>query len=185
MRWDAFFADLEAQAAALDQSERAAEVHERTRGELGVLHVVDRARASVGSSLRIWLRGGHAVHGRLARVGPDWLLLVEDAGVDTVIALRGLVLARGIGRYSASPETGGIVDSRLGLRHVLRGLARDRAPVRLMLADGSSLDATVDRVGADFVEAAIHPAGEPRRHAQVRDLGLIPLPGLVGARRVG
>jgi hypothetical protein len=185
MRWDALFVDLEAQAAAIDEAERAAEVDERTRGEVGALQVVDRARASIGAPIRSWLRGGHAAHGHLGRVGPDWLLLTDDAGLDTVVALDAMVLIRGLGRYSATPDTAGVVESRLGLRHVLRGLVRDRAPVRLLLADGSTLDATIDRVAADFVEVALHPAAEPRRRAAVRDLGLIPLRGLVGVRRVG
>jgi hypothetical protein len=185
MRWDALFADLEAQAAALEGAERAGEIAERARGEFGALGVVDRARASIGAPLRVLLAGGHAVQGRLRRVGPDWLLLADDHGLDTVGALAGLMTVRGLGRYSATPGTAGIVESRLGLRHVLRGLARDRAPVRLLLTDGSTVEATLDRVGADFVEAAFHPAAEARRRNEVRDAGLVPLRALAGVRRVG
>jgi hypothetical protein len=184
MRWDALFADLEAQAAVLGQEVRAAEVAERARGEIGALRVVDRARAALGTALRARLLGGHAVAGRLRRVGADWLLLDEDAGHETVVALDHLIGVRGLGRQSAVPDSVGVVESRLGLRHVLRGLVRDRAAVRVLLSDGSALDATLDRVGADFVEVAAHPAAEPRRRADVRDVELIALRGLAAVRRV-
>jgi len=185
MHWEALFADLEAQAAALASAERAAEIDERTRGETGSLHVVDRMRAAIDAPLRARLTGGHSARGRLSRAGPDWLLLAEDTGTESVIALEALVTLRGLGRYSATPDGAGIVESRLGLRHVLRGLVRDRAAVRLLLVDGSALDATLDRVGADFVEAAIHPAAELRRRAAVRDVALVPLRALVAIRRLG
>ena len=71
---------------------------------------------------------------------------------------------RGSARYSAVPGSDGVVESRLGLRPALRGIARDRSTVRLHLVDGSpSLDATIDRVGADFVDVAALAAGEARR----------------------
>ena len=185
MRWDALFADLEGQAEALAHAERAAEVEERTRGELASLRVVDRARAWVGESVRLSLSGGFVVAGRLGRVGPDWLLVDEGAGHEAFVALAHVLRLRGLGRYAAVPGSAGVVSSRLGLGHALRGIARDRSAARLLLHDGSTLDATVDRVGADFVEVAIHPPGEPRRHAAVREVELIPHRALVAVRRVG
>ena len=40
-----------------------------------------------------------------------------------------------------------------------------------------TVDATIDRVGADFVEVATHAAGEVRRRDEVREVELIPLRG--------
>src|SRR5207237_41009 len=140
----------EAQAAALEWAERAAEVDERARGEVGALGLVDRARAAIDSPLRLRVAGGLAVSGRLTRVGPDWLLFDEGDGREAVVASGQVVTVRGLGRYSAVPGSAGIVESRLGLRHVLRGIARDRSAVRVHLVDGSIVDATIDRVGADF-----------------------------------
>lgn len=185
MRWDGLFADLEAQAIALEQSERAAEVEERTRGEIGALGLLDRARAAVGLPLRLQLAGSLAITATLVRMGPDWLLLDEGAGREVVVASDRLVSVRGLVRFSGTPDSVGVVESRLGLRHALRAIARDRSAVRLHLVDGSTVDATIDRVGADFVEVATHPAGEARRRQEVRDIELLPIAALVAVRRGG
>lgn len=183
MRWEGLFADLEAQAEALGHAERAAEVQELTRGELAGLSVVDRLRAAIGLGVRIRLAGGGAVTGTVTRVGPDWVLLAEEGDREAVLALAAVLAVRGLSRYSAVPGSAGAVASRLGLRHALRGIARDRSPVRLELLDGSTVDATIDRVGGDFLEAATHGAGEPRRRQDVRDVELIPLAALAVVRR--
>jgi len=117
------------------------------------------------------------------RVGPDWLLLRDDVGREAVVPLAALLGVRGLTRFSAAPGSGGVVASRLGLRHALRGIARDRSAVRLELVDGTSVDATIDRVGADFVEVAVHGAGEARRRQDVREVEVIPLAALAAVRR--
>lgn len=203
MRWDALFADLEAQADALAQAERAAEVETRTRGEAATLTVADRLRASVGSPVRLRLGGGLLVSGRLARVGPDWLLLEEGPGREVLVVTAQVLTVRGLGRLTAVPAAVGtagpaaFVEARLGLRHALRGIARDRSVVRLLLTgapgaaasgtgtagESGAVDGTIDRVGADFVELAVHAPGEARRHRDVREVELVPLGALVAVRR--
>jgi len=182
-RWDALFADLEAQAAAAGAAERAAEVEERTRGELAALGTVDRLRAADGTALRLRIAGARSLTGVVRRVGPDWLLLAEDAGREAIVPLAAVLGVRGLSRYSAVPATAGAVASRLGLRSALRGLARDRSPLRLELTDGTDLSATIDRVGGDFVEVAVHAAGEPRRRHDVAEVELVPFAALAAVRR--
>jgi hypothetical protein len=183
MRWDALFADLEARADGLAAAERAAQVDERTRIEVGALGLRERLLAAVGDRLRFSLAGSLTVTGTVDRVGPDWLLVAESGGREAVLCLRAVHTVSGLGRRSATPGSDGIVAGRLTLRHALRGLARDRSAVRVHLVDGTVTDATLDRVGLDFVEAARHAAGEPRRRAEVRDVQVIALSALAAVRR--
>ena len=183
MRWDDLFTDLEAQAEALDVAARAAEVGERTRVEVSALGMVDRLRAALGTAVRIRLAGDLTISGTVERVGPDWLLIDEGAARECVLAIAAVRSVSGLGRFSAVPGAEEVVESRLKLRSALRGIARDRSAVRLHLVDGAVLDATVDRVGADFVEVARHAPGEPRRHGEVREVVLVPFGALAAVRR--
>lgn len=183
MRWEGLFADLEAQAAALAQEQRAAEIDERTRAEIGALGLRERLRAAIGTALRLRLVGGATIAGELRRVGPDWLLIDEGAGREALLAIAALASIRGLGRYSAVPGSAGAVESRLGLRSALRGIARDRCAARVLLVDGSTIDGTVDRVGADFLEVAAHAPGELRRRPDVREVELVPFSALAAVRR--
>ena len=183
MRWDALFADLAAQGEALDRAELAAEVAERVRGEVGALGLIDRARAAVGADVRVLVRGGLGLAGRLAGAGPDWLLLDEGDGREALVPLAQLVSVRGLPRYSAVPGSAGFVASRLGVRQLLRAIARDRSAVRVHLVDGPVVDATIDRVGADFLEVATHLPGEQRRPSEVHDAVTLPLGAISAVRR--
>jgi hypothetical protein len=183
VRWDELFADLDAQADALDVAERAVEVGERTRIEFAAIGTRERLRAAVGGPIRVQLVGGLAIAGTLERAGADWLLLDEGSGREAVLAVGALRAVHGLGRLSAVPGTGGAVLAKLTLRSALRGIARDRSGVRLHLVDGAVLDATIDRVGADFVEVAEHAVGEARRRSEVRDVILVPIAALAAVRR--
>jgi hypothetical protein len=178
VRWHRLFADLEAQAEAMAATEFELEVVERTRIEVGKLRLVDRLRGSVGHPIHVSAVGVGHVGGRIDQVGPDWLLLTDDANREVVVCLHAVVSFLGLGTLSAMPGSEGRVGSRLDLRHVLRGLVRDRAPVRTVLTEGSTLGGTFDRVGADFVELAEHPSGEPRRATTVRRVHTLPLTGI-------
>jgi hypothetical protein len=177
------FADLAAQGAALEQAALDGELAERVRGEVGGLGLYDRARAAIGAQLRLRVRGPLEISGRLAGAGPDWLLVDEPDGRETLVALAQLVLVRGLPRCSAVPGSAGVVESRIGVRQLLRAIARDRSAVRVHLDDGTVVDATLDRVGADFVELATHLPGEPRRRAGVRDVAAVPITAIAAVRR--
>jgi hypothetical protein len=183
VRWDALFDDLAAQGTALEQAELAAEVAERTRGETGRIGLVDRTRAAVGLELQILVRGAPALTGRLARAGADWLLLDEPDRRETLIASAQVVSVRGLGRAAAVPGSAGVVESRIGFRQVLRAVARDRSRVRIHLADGSVRAATIDRVGADFVDVAIQLPAAPRRSAELCGSELLVIAAISAVRR--
>jgi len=182
VRWQRLFADLEAQAEALAASEFEAEVAERTRIEVGRLRLVDRLRPTTGHAVQVTCLGAGLVCGRLDQVGADWLLLTEDPARELLVCLHAVTSLLGMGALSATPGSEGQVGSRLDLRHALRGLVRDRAPVRVVLVDGGTVAGTLDRVGADFVELAEHPQGEPRRATSVRQVRTIPIASLAAVR---
>lgn len=183
MRWDELFADLEARAQALSAAERAAEIEDRTRYEAGRIRLADRLRPAVGTAVLVRCLGSVLVTGKLRRAHREWLLVTEPAGNEALIACAAIVSVGGLGRLSEAPETERAVDARLGLRYALRSVVRDRSTLRLHLCDGATLDGTLDRVGADFVEIAVHAAGEPRRRAEVREVLTVPVNAVAAVRR--
>ena len=185
MRWDELFADLDAQLEAAEAAELAGEVADRTRREQGLLRLVDRLRPSVGAPLTVTCAGAGTLHGRLLDVGVDWLLL-EETGKQELLVSTAMVLGiSGAGARSDVPGSEGEVGRKLDLRWALRGLARSRVGVQVVLLDGSVLAGTFDRVGADHVDLAEHPAGEARRAAAVRQVRVLPLTALSAVRSWG
>lgn len=185
MRWDELFDDLEAQ---FDQERRAgldAEVGERVRAERSRGLLIDRLRAGTGQRVRVEVLGDDGVVGLVQRVGPDWLLIVDGGAGDSVVPLAAVLAVSGLGPRTAEQPSGalGRIEAGLGLAHVLRGLARDRAGVALALVDGRRLAGTLDRVGADYCELAEHPGGEPRRPGAVRAVRAVPFAAIAVCRR--
>lgn len=181
MRWTYLFADLESQAAGLAETERDGEVAERTRIEAGRVTFAARLRGAIGHPVALRCAGAGPCSGRLDRVGADWLLVSETSGAEVLVPLGSLLGVVGLGRHSSVAAPAPRVE--LGLRAVLRSVARDRAPVRLVLGDGTPVDGTLDRVGADYLEIAEHPMGEARRPGRVRGVRTVPLPAVGILRR--
>jgi hypothetical protein len=175
VRWQRLFDDLEAQAEAYDAAEFEAEVSERVRYEVGQLRLIDRLRAAVDHQIDVGCQGVGRVRGRLARVGADWLLLAERADRQAMVPSAAITSIGGLGAMSAVPGSEGKVAARLDFRRALRGVARDRSAVQTQLVDGSVVIGTLDRVGADFIEVAEHPPGEPRRADAVSGVRAVPL----------
>ncbi|MCU1594933.1 MAG: uncharacterized protein JWO12_2325 [Frankiales bacterium] len=182
MRWDELFADLEAQLEAAAAAELAGEVRDRTRREHSLLGLVDRLRASSGHTLAVLTQGAGTVHGRLLDVGSDWILLEETSRSELLLSTAQVLGISGVGVRSDVPGAEGEVARRLDLRWALRGLARSRIGVQVVLVDGSVLAGTIDRVGADHVDLAEHAAGEARRASAVRQVRVLPLPALTAVR---
>ena len=181
MRWEQLFDDLEAQFDALEEAELRAELADRERVASGAVTMASRLAGAVGGVVRVRTTGGAVDTGRVVRVGPDWLLLEPAAGAQLLVSAAAVTLVEGLDRHSGPPLAG--VLRKLDLRHMIRGLVRDRAPVALrVIGTDTELTGTLDRVGADFLELAQHPAWEPRRAAAVRSVATIPLPAVAVVR---
>lgn len=182
MRWEALFADLEGEFAAAQAADLDVEVRDRARREVATLRLLDRLRSAEGHEVSLHLAGAGAVRGRLAALGAGWVLVAETAGLEALVPLAAVLSVTGLGALSATPGSEGQVAARLDLGYALRGLSRRREQVALVLTDGTVVHGTIDRVGADFVEVAEHPAGEARRPAAVRAVRTLPLAALALVR---
>lgn len=181
MRWQQLFADLEARFEAEQVAAERVETSSRARHEIGGLRFVDRMRGALGSPVVLLCRGAGQVSGTLGEVGTDWLLL-DDSGREVLVATAAVRAVSGLGRQTAAAREAGSVGSRLDLRRALRGLARDRAAVQVVLDDGTALHGTIDRVGADYLELAEHPADLHRRAGAVQGVRTVVLDAVVLVR---
>lgn len=150
MRWEALFADMEAQLRAATAADLAAEVAELTRAERSTVELVGRLRSARGAQVGVLVAGGSALHGEVLDVASQWVLLGEGA-TRALVPTRAVVAVRGL-PASATPAPGA-VPRRLGLGTALRALSRDRVTVRIVTT-GAELAGRIDRVGADHLDLA-------------------------------
>ena len=183
MRWEQLFADLQAQSDALDVAQRAGEVEELARAQFAGIRLIDRIRPSVGTVLTLRCVGGARIVGSVTRVGPDWVLLDEGQQHESIVSVAQITALTGLSRLSTAPSTVSAIDLRLTMVSAIRAIARDRSPVRVHLVDATTVEGTIDRVGANFVEVAAHAVGELRRRSEVREVNLIPTAALSVVRR--
>ncbi len=199
MRWDKLFDDLESQ---LEQELSAEELDveaEEERLRLGRLSVRDRLvalhqSAGRGSEYRIVVTLGSGIRLTVHPVtfGRDWFsadVLADDGATPRTLAQCILPLAAITGISLAAdqiapslvpdarPDGHPSLSSRLGLTFVLRDLCRRRRPLDVVLAHGE-LHGTLDRVGRDHLDVAVHERGAVRRETAVREYRLIPLAGV-------
>ncbi|MBA2560423.1 MAG: hypothetical protein H0V07_11170 [Propionibacteriales bacterium] len=166
MRWQELFADLEAQAHSLERADEEREIADRVRGELARVSLVNRLRANISRRVTVSIVGAADVRGELQRVGADWLLVAS--GDEVIIPLSAVMSLVDLAPAAVTDDGVGPVSSRLRLTSALRAVARDRSAVTVVLRDGKALVGTPDRVGADFVDVAMHHIDQAPRHRQVR-----------------
>lgn len=181
MRWQDLFADLEGQADALERAEIDAEVADRTRAEIGQLTLLNRIRAHVGQRMVISTIGAGSLSGLLGQVGANWLLL--DAPDEVVVPASAILTVSDLSTAAVSPEGVGHVAGRLSMSAALRAIAVDRSAVTVMMRAGGAISGTPDRVGADFVDIAVHEIGEPPRRSTVRGRATVAFDAIGAVRR--
>ncbi len=186
MRWEALFDDLEGQMAAAEAADASAEVAALVRAEFARTALVDRLRGQVGGLASLRLLDGRWLRGTLAAAAPGWLLLTAapaasggGAASQVLVRLGAVEHLQDLG--AAQGLAAGEVERRLGWGAALRALARDRSAVTVMLAAGD-LTGTLDRVGSDHVDVAVHPADVVRRRAAVTGVASVPFSAVLGVR---
>jgi hypothetical protein len=188
VRWERLFADLDVRFDELADAEMMAQLPDMQRSAAASLTMVQRCSGAIGADIRVRLRSGRMHAGELRSVGADWILLGLAGGGEVVIALAAVTAIEGLRAATGSPLE--VVASRFDLRLALRGIARDRSPVVIGVAGapegqpgaGTDLSGTIDRVGGDFAELALHPMWEPRRAQAVRSVLLVPLRAIDSVR---
>ena len=198
MRWDNLFDDLETQLEReLTAEELDLEVEEE-RLRLGRLSLRDRLvalhDAHGGSGLRIavTLAGGERLCVHPVAFGRDWFsadLVSEGPRARQCIVPLGAVvgvalepaIVPGSLQGAAVPDGHPSLSARLGLTFVLRDLCRRRRALDLVVT-GGELHGTIDRVGRDHVDLAVHDRGTPRREREVREIRIVPLAALLLVR---
>lgn len=199
MRWNNLFDDLESQ---LEHELGADDVDlkgEEERLRLGRLSLRDRL-LSIHDA---WDRPGRysirlvLVDGTRRRISPlsfgkDWMSaeLEEESRhhsqvVIPLAAIGGLLLDREqvVMSLRATPPTvppRGL-SARLSLSFVLRDLCRRRSALELQVL-GDVLHGTIDRVGRDHFDVAIHEPGTARRETEVTQYRVIPFAQLLVVR---
>ena len=191
MRWDNLFDDLEGQ---LEHELSAEEVDLRAEEErlrLGRLSLRDRIQSiheaherDAEYSIRVVLASGDVVEVRPTTFGRDWFSADLFEGVARsqqcivpIVAIAGIILSReqiAVSLDATPGETSGrSLAARLSLPFVLRDLCRRRTAVELRTAAGA-LSGTIDRVGRDHLDLAVHDRDEPRREAVVMHHRVVP-----------
>ena len=183
MRWDALFDDLETQMAAGYRLDLDAEITERTRAEEAAVELADRLRGSLGRLIVVQLASGSTFEGTLSHAGSQALVLDEPRH-QVMVPYASAVHYLGLSRLAVAESSR--VRQRLGLASALRGLARDRAGLAVLMSGGltgeTTLFGVIDRVGRDYLDLAVTGDGEERRAANVRQLATIPFAALAGIR---
>jgi hypothetical protein len=177
MRWERLFADLEARFEAEEKAVQDGDVADLIRAELGRLTLKDRLQAHLGEVLTWSLGiGDQLLEGELLDVGADWVLIKAARG-ETLIPIAAVQQLDGLSRSVQAERSE--VARRMGLGLVLRGLARDRAVVSVLLRGDRRLTGTIDRVGADHLDLAAHAADLPRRGGTVLAVRCLPIHAIV------
>ncbi len=199
MRWDNLFDDLESQLERELSAEELDVSAEEERLRLGRLGVRDRlvaihadAASRTDYSLKLILLSGERMTVRPATFGKDWFsadVIGESSRASTcIVALAGIA---GVSfeptDVAASLRPSGAIDGhpslseRLGLPFVLRDLCRRRKSVEVVLVE-STVRGTIDRVGRDHIDVAMHESGTARRDSAVSEVRLVPLAAVLAVR---
>ena len=143
MRWERLFNELEAQAGDLEMQERDALVEELRDGEWA-----DTSwRSLMGGDVVLDVVGLGRLEGSAVLVNKQ-IIQLRGERVEHVVSADAVAAVISAERRSDQPS---VVSAALGWGHVFRALRAEGQPVRVRTVTGSTIDGTIDVVGADFV----------------------------------
>lgn len=185
MRWDSLFDDLEAQLErGRDEDESALRADEE-RLRLRRLTLRDRMRAASRNGEVVVLRvaSGAVLRVQPSAFGADWVcgeLMSGSVPESVIVPLRAVqsISLHPVAAATATTSVPADHSDRFGLAVVLGDLCRRRVDVRVTTTAGE-LHGTIDRVGADHLDLAVHEPGVARRAAEVRSVELVAFEAIV------
>jgi hypothetical protein len=161
------FDELEGEFEAGLRREAEQESMAAVRAELGATVLWEQLARRIGSEAAVH-SGTRAFRGTVVASYPEFLVLRAADGAEHLIRYGSAVSVA----LPAEPPTlrpaPAVSRSRYQLALALRELARRREPVRVLLADTTDCDGTIEAVGSDYLEMAEHDLGEARRRGVVR-----------------
>ncbi|MDO5492575.1 MAG: hypothetical protein Q4F53_03050 [Nesterenkonia sp.] len=176
VRWDALFADLQAQWEAEASAELDREIAEAVRVEQSTVRLIDRLRGHRDVTLGFRLLSGGHVAMAPQLVGEDWVAGTE-AGAGIVLPASSIAVVDGLGRRASTEPSR--ARRGLGIGTVLRALSRDRAVITVQGADGSQLAQGLSAgVGRDHLEVLPTHGGEVPRSRSMQAVRAIPFSAL-------
>jgi hypothetical protein len=161
------FDELEGEFEAGLRLEAEQEAMAAARAELGATVLWEQLARRVGSDTVVHA-GARAFRGTVVASYPEFLVVRTADGAEHLIR-HGSAISVALGPEPPSLRpTPSAATHRYQFALALRELARRREPVRVLLADGTSCDGTIEAVGSDYLEIAEHDLGEARRRGAVR-----------------
>jgi hypothetical protein len=161
------FDDLEAEFEAGLRHEAEQEAVAAVRAELGSTVLWEQLARRVDTEIAAFTVA-RALRGRIAASYPEFLVLRATDGSEHLIRYGPAVSFALPAEPPTLRPTPGPAVRRYQFALALRELARRREPVKVVLADGTAVDGTIEAVGSDYLELAEHDPGEARRRAAVR-----------------
>jgi len=191
VRWDNLFDDLEGQLENELNAEDAELRAEEERLRLGRLALRQRMSSLMDGQpalrvVRVVLvgsEGSEVITIRPTTFGRDWLAAdLLEAGVGTpqcilpIAAIAAVVLQpdQVPGSLVVRSESSARLVDRIGFSFVLRDLCRRRKSVQIQTGAGTAAG-TIDRVGRDHLDLAVHELGTARRATAVQQVRIVPL----------
>ncbi|MFC4245246.1 hypothetical protein ACFOYW_17895 [Gryllotalpicola reticulitermitis] len=185
MRFDLLFDDLEAQLEAEHAATAAGELveHERLRAARTTLRDRIAVLAMAPAAIRVRLTDDAPIELVPTSVGRDWFAAELPGAGEAIVpiaAVRGIVIDEaqlGASRErmpEAAPRAG--LSARLGVGVVLRDLARRRVALDVMSpGEAAPVHGTIDRVGSDHFDLAVHERGSTPRASGVHEHRIVSL----------